>query len=251
MRKRLPNIFVFLLATTYIAALAQAPEAEWSYSGANGPENWANLSRTYHDCSWGHTQSPIDIWGATKTSLPAIQFEYRDAPLRIVNNGHTIQINYAPGSQIVVGGKKYQLLQFHFHRPSEEHVRGQAYDMTLHLVHADDRGKLAVVAVLMTHGPTNQTLQKIWAHLPNTKGQEQQFSSVTINAAALLPKAIGYYTFMGSLTTPPCSEGVTWFVLKTPTEISPEQISVFANIYPHNARPIEPTGLRTISESEF
>jgi carbonic anhydrase len=123
--------------------------------------------------------------------------------------------------------------------------------MTLHLVHADKKGKLAVVTVLLTHGTANPEIQRIWDHLPTIKGHEQEISSITVNAAALLPQTTGYYTFMGSLTTPPCTEGVTWFVLKTPIEISAQQIATFAKVYAHNARPIEPTGLRTISESEF
>jgi carbonic anhydrase len=245
------SLLLGLLITASLPVLAQDAKPEFSYSGANGPKVWGHLSRAYHECKWGHMQSPIDIWVAAKMALPPIEFEYKDAPLRIIDNGHSIQINYPSGSWITVGDKKYELRQLDFHRPGEERVRGKVYDMTLHLVHADSKGRVAVVAVLLRRGSENAAIQKILDHLPSTKGREREISDVTFNATTLLPGATGYYTYMGSLTAPPCTEDVTWFVLKTPVEISAVQVMAFARVYPHNARPIQPTGLRTVSESEF
>ncbi len=233
---------------------AQAQEAkpahEWSYSGAEGPKHWGSIKSDYATCKLGHRQSPIDIRDAKHHALPPIQFDYKSAPLKVINNGHTIQVNIPPGSFITVGDKKYELKQFHFHHPSEEHVNGRPYDMVAHLVHADSDGKLAVVAVLLDEGSANSLVQKIWENMPKTEGHEQVVSGVEINPSALLPMTTGYYTFPGSLTTPPCSEEVTWFVLKKPSELSAAEIAAFAKIYPHNARPIQPTNGRTIVESQ-
>ncbi len=225
------------------------PAHEWSYAGAEGPENWGSIKPDYANCRLGQQQSPIDIRDAKREALPSIQFDYKSGPLKVINNGHTIQVNTSPGSSITVGDKKYELKQFHFHHPSEEHVDGKPYDMVAHLVHADSDGKLAVVAVLLKSGRANSLVQRVWENLPRTEGNEEVVSSVEINPSALLPASTGYYTFAGSLTTPPCSEGVTWFVLKMPSELSADEIAAFAKIYPHNARPIQPPNGRTILES--
>lgn len=243
-------ILCFAIAVVPWAVGQEAkPAHEWSYAGAEGPENWSSINPDYANCGLGHQQSPIDIRDAKREALPLIQFDYKSAPLKVINNGHTIQVNASPGSSITVGDKKYELKQFHFHHPSEEYVDGKPYDMVAHLVHADSDGKLAVVAVLLKSGRANSLVQKVWENLPRTEGHEEVVSSVEINASALLPASTGYYTFAGSLTTPPCSEGVTWFVLKMPSELSAEEIAAFAKIYPHNARPIQPPNGRTILES--
>lgn len=244
---------ILCLVVTAVSGL-QAQEAkpahEWSYSGAEGPKNWGSIKSDYATCKLGHQQSPIDIRDVKRESLPAIQFDYKSAPLKVINNGHTIQVNIAPGSFITINNKRYELKQFHFHHPSEEHVNGKPYDMVAHLVHVDSDGKLAVVAVLLKKGSANSLVQRIWENLPKTEGQEEAASGVEINPSALLPANTGYYTFPGSLTTPPCSEEVTWFVLKMPSELSAGEIAAFAKIYPHNARPIQPTNGRTILESK-
>lgn len=220
----------------------------WSYSGAGGPEHWADLSPENSACKLGHEQSPIDIQGAQKAPAEPIDFQYAPSPLKIVNNGHSIQVNYAPGSKISVGGRDYQVVQFHFHHPSEEEIRGRRYDMVMHIVHKDSEGHLAVVAVLMKIGRENPALQNAWTHLPATPGSEQAIGGASVNLADLLPVTKSYYTFAGSLTTPPCSEGVRWFVLQTPVEISSAQLAAFARLYPNNARPIQPTNGRKIEE---
>src|SRR5580692_4915066 len=216
---------------------------QWSYDGALGPEHWGDLDPEYAACKTGREQSPIDIQNAEKTALPAIRFEYKNGPLKIINNGYTaVRVNYAPGNGnfLIVGDKRYELVQFHFHRPSEEQIKGKQFAMVAHLVHKADDGKLAVVAVLLKAGSANMTLQQIWDHMPMTEGPEQQISDVEFNPSGLLPANAAYFTFAGSLTTPPCTEGLTWFVLRTPTDVSHEQIDAFAKLYPHNARPIQP-----------
>jgi carbonic anhydrase len=233
-----------------IAQEAKPKGHEWSYEGDEGPKHWGDLQPNFATCKTGQHQSPIDIRDAKKESLPPIQFDYKPSPLSIINNGHTIQINYAPGSFITVGDKRYQLKQFHFHHPSEEHINGKPFDMVIHLVHADDEGDLAVVAVLLRKGSANPTIQKLWENLPRSEGKERTVPGVEVNAAALLPQALSYYTFEGSLTTPPCTEQVRWFVLKAPVEISADEIAAFGKLYPHNARPPQPLNGRTVAQSE-
>jgi carbonic anhydrase len=248
------------LTLFFVGALSSALRAqsqatshtpEWSYEGANGPEHWGELDAANAACASGKEQSPIDIRDAKKGALPRLQFEYKSTPLKIVNNGHTVRVNFAPGNGnfLIVGDKRYELVQFHFHRPSEEQIKGKQFAMVAHLVHKADDGKLAVVAVLLKAGSANMTLQQIWDHMPMTEGPEQQISDVEFNPSGLLPANAAYFTFAGSLTTPPCTEGLTWFVLRTPTDVSHEQIDAFAKLYPHNARPIQPLNGRVVTGS--
>jgi carbonic anhydrase len=177
-----------------------------------------------------------------------IQFDYKPSPLKIINNGHTVQINYAPGSKTTVGGKEYEVQQFHFHHPSEEKIQGKAYDMVAHIVHKDSEGQTAVVAVLLQAGTRNTFIQRLWSNLPAEVGKEEAEPGTSINLADLLPAARGYYAFIGSLTTPPCTEGVHWFVMKTPVQISAAQVAAFGKLYPNNARPTQPTHGRKIEQ---
>jgi carbonic anhydrase len=241
-----------LAALVFVLSMASSQEHQagaghdWSYSGATGPEHWGDLGSQNAACKLGREQSPIDIRDTEEGKAQPVDFNYQPSPLNIINNGHTIQINYAPGSKISVDGKEYEVVQFRFHHPSEEKVQGKVYDMVTHIVHKDSEGHLAVVAVLMQSGKENPFLRSLWTHLPSTPGKEQSVGDVSINVADLLPATTGYYTFEGSLTTPPCSEGVRWFVLKSPVEVSPAQLAAFAKLYPHNARPIQPTNGRRI-----
>lgn len=239
---------IAFLAPAWIQEHHATEGHEWSYSGAEGPEHWGDLDPQNTVCKLGHQQSPIDIRGAEKGEPQPIQFNYRPSPLKIINNGHSIQINYTPGSTISVAGKEYEVVQFHFHRPSEEKVQGRGYDMVAHIVHKDSDGHLAVVAVLMKTGQENPFLRSLWPHLPAVPGKEETVGNVSIDIADLLPATKGYFTFAGSLTTPPCSEGVRWFVLKSPVEVSPAQVAAFAKLYPNNARPVQPTNGRRIEE---
>ena len=228
-----------------------ASSTHWTYSGPNGPSHWRDLGPDFATCTTGKRQSPINIKSARRDSaLPPIQFDYKPSPLKILNNGHTIRIDYAPGSSIAINGKTFPLTQFHFHKPSEEEIAGKKFDMVIHLVHERSDGA-AVVAVLLKRGGGNPVIQKLWANLPKTEGKEEEVANPAINAADLLPADRNYYTFDGSLTTPPCSEGVEWFVLKTPIEISTGQIATFTKFYPMNARPIQPMNGREVRESEL
>ncbi|WP_342593213.1 carbonic anhydrase family protein [Ramlibacter agri] len=240
-----------LLAAGTTAARAQEPAHHWSYSGETGPAHWAKLEEDFATCGKGKSQSPIDVrtHAVHRGALPAIQFDYQPVPLDIVDNGHSIQVNYAPGSFITVDGHRYELQQFHFHKPSEERVDGRHYDMVAHLVHKDDQGRAAVVAVLLSSGAANPLVQTLWDHRP-AQGKEIHDEAVRVDAADLLPATKGYYTFAGSLTTPPCSEGVTWYVLKAPSQVSSLQIGQFSVSYPMNARPVQPLHGRAVRASE-
>ena len=234
------------IPTLGLAMVALADEHHWGYQGHGGPSEWASMNPEFGTCKLGKLQSPIDIRGAKAADLPPIKFDYKPSPLKIIDNGHTIQVNYAPGSWIDVGGARYELLQFHFHRPSEEKIDGKAHAMVAHLVHKNSEGKLAVVAVLLDKGGASELIDSLWKNLPKEKEKESVADNVTIDAAKLLPANQGYYTFKGSLTTPPCSEDVTWLVLKSPLKIADSQIATFARIYPLNARPVQPLNGRII-----
>jgi carbonic anhydrase len=243
------------------AAVLASPDARaqwktpWTYEGAAGAEHWSALDPAYAACNAGKEQSPIDIRNARKAELPALRFEYKSGPLKyLINNGYTIRVNYhdAPGSGnfLVVGDKRYQLTQFHFHRPSEEYINGKPYDMVIHLMHTASDGAPAGVAVLLKAGRANAAIQRLWEHMPTAAGKEEEIARVEVDPAGLLPRDFAYYTYMGSITAPPCSEGVTWFVMKTPVDISAEQIKAFAKLYPHDVRPLQPLNGRVVKVSQ-
>ncbi|RZL35413.1 MAG: carbonic anhydrase family protein [Rubrivivax sp.] len=227
-------------------------QAHWGYAGDVGADRWAELSPDNKLCAVGTRQSPIDIREGIGVDLEKIAFDYRPSGFSVIDNGHTVQVNVAPGNGLTVMGRRYELLQFHFHRPSEERVNGKQFDMVAHLVHKDAAGKLAVVAVLLERGADNQPqplLQTVWANLPLEKGEAVQ-AQAQIDLTQLLPQNRGYFTYMGSLTTPPCSEGVLWMVLRQPMPMTAQQISVFARLYPMNARPLQAGSGRLIKESQ-
>src|SRR5258705_942180 len=235
-----------------VAIVAQETEqhSHWAYNGKEGRNRWAPFDPDYAECKLAPHQSRIDIRHTERADLPAIQFDYAPSPLTIVDNGHTVMVNYERGSFITVGDHRYQLTQFHFHHPSEEHINGKGFDMEIHLVHEDASGNLAVVAVLLKPGKVNPALQIMWDHLPKEKDKVATVEGVLVNAADFLPVNRGYYTFVGSLTTPPCTEPVTWFVLKTPEQISSGEVQVFARLYPHDTRPTQKLEGRVIRESK-
>jgi len=234
-----------------LAARGEGSHAHWNYEkGHEGPAHWAQLSPEYSACAAGKhgQQSPIDIRGAKKADLPAIQVAYQAGAFTVVNNGHTIQVNIPPGSTITVGDHKYELQQFHFHAPSEEAISGKHAALVAHLVHKDGEGKLAVIAVLYDVGPANAALGQVFAAMPHKTDAESPLGQ-DYDPATLLPAQLGYYTFDGSLTTPPCSEGVRWFVLQRRGTLSKEQLQAFRKLYPHNARPLQPLNGRTVQAS--
>ena len=261
------HLLIFLLLTTAAVGgrgISRAQDAEswskyvspwrtpWDYEGARGAAHWSELDSDYTVCNTGREQSPIDIRSAKKTVLPEIRFENKSGALKyVINNGHTIRVDYhdvlGKGNFLVVGDKRYQLTQFHFHSPSEEYIEGKTHRMEVHLMYKSSDGKVAGVAVFVEGGSANLTVQKVWDHMPTFEGQEA-VDGVEINPDALLPKNHAYYMYMGSLTAPPCTEGVTWFVLKTPIDFSQEQIQAFTKLYPNNARPLQDLNGRIVKE---
>jgi carbonic anhydrase len=223
-------------------------ERHWSYGGETGPAAWAELKPSFATCATGQRQSPIDIRGGLKVDLEAIKFDYRPTGFNVIDNGHTVQANLGLGNSIEVNGRRFELLQFHFHRPSEERINGRQYEMVVHLVHRDPEGRLAVVAVLLEQGRAHPIVQAVWNSLPLEKNEELT-APAPLDPSLLLPEDRRYYTYMGSLTTPPCSEGVLWLVLKQPVSLSPDQLTLFARLYPMNARPTQPNSDRLIKES--
>lgn len=232
----------------HAAPAEHAAHPHWAYEGENGPAKWGEVSPDYSACK-GHHQSPIDISGTTEEKLPAIAFSYHPSKGEILNNGHTIQVNYTKGSSIKLHGEDYQLLQFHFHDPSEHTIKGKAAAMELHLVHKNEKGELAVVGVLIEEGKENEVLKTAWKQMP-AKADEKKILKSAINADELLPKKRGYYTYPGSLTTPPCSEIVTWLVLKNPIQMSKAQIAKFKSVINANSRPVQPVNDRKVLSAE-
>jgi carbonic anhydrase len=239
-----------LLAAGTVSADEGHP-AHWSYAGASGPAHWAEEDPGYAACAGGQGhQSPIDIDGAAVKELPPIQFDYHPSALTVTDTGHTFQVNAAPGSGgITVGGEHYELVQFHFHRPSEETFQGHHFSMVAHLVHRNDKGGLAVVAVQIHQGAENPFLKPVFDNFPVTGSAEKSVPGVSVDLSSFLPAGRGYYTYEGSLTTPPCSEGVRWLVLKSPVQASQAQIAQFAARYPRNARPTQALNGRSLVQS--
>ena len=244
-RRTLPFLVAFtLVAPIFLLASGQA--AHWTYEGQEGQEHWSELSDDYHMCGEGLNQSPIDLNGYVDADLPELVFDYVSPPNRETNNGHTIQLDIEPGSflRIPSRNKRYELKQFHFHSPSEHTVNGKSFAMETHFVHADESGALAVVGVLFAEGQEHPVLQKLWAFMPEQAG-ESVAVPMGIEETDLLPPTREYFYYSGSLTTPPCSEGVSWVVLQKPIEASAEQIALFKKrmgpatnraVQPHNAR---------------
>lgn len=244
MKKQILTVLLSgLISST--TALAE-DKAHWGYSGHEGPEHWAELSAEFGSCGSGKNQSPINLTGMIEGSLPNMAVSYKPGGNEVVNNGHTIQVNYQPGSTISVAGKTFELKQFHFHSPSENHIEGQSYPMEGHFVHADNDGNLAVIAVMYKIGKANTELEKAWAHMPHEAGIKHPLQKM-INAGRLLPHKSDYYRFNGSLTTPPCTEGVNWFVMKYYDTASQEQIEKFVHAMHHdNNRPVQPLNARVV-----
>ena len=237
----------YMLELAHNSSAAQHQQLHWSYEGEGGPENWSKLDPKNTACAVGQRQSPIDIREGIKVDLEPVKFDYRPSSFRIIDNGHTVQVNVGDSS-ITLTGKTYELVQFHFHRPSEEKVNGRNFDMVAHLVHKADDGALAVVAVLMERGDENPFIQLLWNNMPLEKNVSVSPPAPTINPISLLPASRNYYTYMGSLTTPPCTEGVLWLVMKQPVQVSTDQIAIFSRLYRNNARPIQPAKDRLIKE---
>lgn len=230
---------------------ADVAPPQWSYSGDSGPAHWGELSPAWAMAKTGKQQSPIDIVPAraVRKDQAELKLSYQDTTLEILNNGHTIEDDYHNGGTLTVGGRAYKLAQFHFHSPSEHTIDGKHTPMELHLVHKDADGKLAVIGVMIEEGSTHAELAKLWQHLPATPGRAQAVEGVLVNASKLLPISLASYRYSGSLTTPPCSEQVAWYVMQQPIEASAEQIAAFRRLVFGNNRPTQPLNGRTIHAS--
>lgn len=237
-----------LLASAVGAQAADAHAPHWEYKGKHGPQAWSEVDPSFSACKLGHEQSPIDIHGAHKANLAPLALDYHGSAAEVVNNGHTVQVNLSEGGSLTLDGVAYKLVQFHFHTPSEEHINGKAYPMVAHMVHKSEDGKLAVIGVLLKEGKENAALKPVFDGLPATEGAKVALERA-FDAKLLLPSDHGYYKFAGSLTTPPCSEGVRWQIMKNPVEISHAQLKAFQKLYKANARPIQPLYTRSVEES--
>ena len=213
----------------------------WDYEGAMGPENWG---KEFPTCSKGKAQSPLDIKGPFAKVRYSVNPDYKSGPLNIVNNGHTIQVNVPTGSKIRIDGIAYDLLQFHFHRPSEELVDGKPAAMVIHFVHKSPDGKLAVLGVLLEEGNDNPNIKVLWQHAPRREGPAVAVPNVMFNPGDLLPRDRNFWSYGGSLTTPPCTEGVNFYILKSKINISRPQLVQFP--FKRNARPVQALNGRTI-----
>jgi carbonic anhydrase len=218
----------------------------WGYSGSEGPEHWGELSPEFIVCSTGKNQSPINLIGFIESDLKPIGIQYQVGGNEILNNGHTVQVNYVSGSKISVDGHEFELKQYHFHAPSENHINGTSYPMEAHLVHSDKGGNLAVIAVMFIEGNRNESLAQAWAHMPEKAGDKHSLFS-NVAAEGILPSNRDYYRYNGSLTTPPCSEGVRWLVMKEPVTALKSQIKEFAHVMHHpNNRPVQAVNARAV-----
>jgi carbonic anhydrase len=244
------SFFGFLFSSaSFSSENGHHDDVHWGYEGEGAPFLWGSLKEEFATCGAGKSQSPIDISAVAITGLPVINVNYSATPLEILNNGHAIQLNYAAGSSVTVGNKNYQLLQLHFHAPSEHTVGGKAYPMVAHLVHKTADGSLGVIGIMMKEGKENALIKSLWQHLPAAAGQKELLATVRVNAADLLPKDLTYFNYSGSLTTPPCTEGVNWMVLAAPVSVSADQIAQFTAVLSGTARPVQPLNGRVVSLS--
>jgi len=236
------------------AATAAAADVEWGYEGRIGPEHWGDLDASFELCATGRAQSPINLSASSPADLAGIEFDYDPISTReVFNNGHTIEVEVEPGSSISVAGKTYELVQFHWHAPSEHSVeRGARYDMELHLVHRSTAGELAVVGVFVRRGRHHRALRPIWDVLPRAAGEERPIEA-ELTDGELLPDNRAHFRYAGSLTTPPCTEGVRWHVLEQPIEMSNAQVNKFIRALNRsccleNARPTQPLNGRQVTK---
>ncbi|MGB6974803.1 MAG: carbonic anhydrase family protein [Terracidiphilus sp.] len=242
---RIPALLILVCAT---ATLASAQSARWDYEGKYGPVNWSRIDPSYRACSDGHRQSPIDIRHAyLNRALQPIEFHYIAGGVTLENDGRTIVVRVHPGSYILINGVRYDLMSYDFHHPSEESVKGKLADMDVELLHKSANGKYVILESRFFEDidEPNPTLATLWDHLPTAAGTSQDLASM-VNPAGLLPGDGNYWTYMGSLNTPPCTEGVRWFVMQTPVTISRQQYRAFVALFRVDSRPLQDTNRRRI-----
>lgn len=250
---RFIRLVVSALTVALASALSSAPNAQehgdsgaplWEYQGEAGPNNWGDILAEYALCQTGGRQSPVDLPAGAPTTGASVDFDYRPTPLNVVNNGHTVQVNFEPGSTLIVDGTAYGVAQFHFHAPSEHTVEGVAAPLEMHIVHQADDGTLAVLGVLFyLADEDNEALAEFFSNLP--AAHEDITLNGEIDLSAILDLSSPLVSYGGSLTTPPCSEGVHWFVATEAETISRAQLAAFVGVVGFNARPVQPLGERT------
>jgi carbonic anhydrase len=246
--KMVRQVIVVLSAVLLLSAGAFAEEGghHWGYSGHEGPEHWGEMNPEFRACAEGKNQSPINLTNFIEADLAPLQIDYKPGTKEILHNGHAVQVNYAGGSSITVDGHTFELKQFHFHAPSENRINGKSFPMEAHFVHADKDGNLAVIAVMMEEGSANKLMTELWKKMPGKAGDTKALDA-DLNASGLLPENHDYYRFNGSLTTPPCTEGVYWLVMKEPVQVSKEQVEKFEQAMHHpNNRPVQPVNARPV-----
>jgi carbonic anhydrase len=235
-----------LIGTSLLAYGSFAGEgAHWGYSGPSGPEHWGELSEEFSICAEGRNQSPIDIVASLKGELAAIELRYSGGTTELINNGHTIQVNVSSGNSLLVEGVESELVQFHFHSPSEHRIQGEQFPLEAHFVHKSASGELSVLAMLFRTGEAESELASIWTNLPATTGQSNRLE-LAMASLAFLRRDLAYFRYNGSLTTPPCSEGVRWYVLQPSNTVSKAQVSAFLATIGENARPLQALNARLV-----
>ena len=232
------------VATTIV--VAGNTTIDWGFEEKNGPAVWGDLAPEFEVCKTGVNQTPINLTGFVEADLEPLKIGYTTKSTSVEHKGTTVQVNFAKGSSFSVDGKAFNLIQYHFHTPSENHIDGKSYPMEAHFVHASDKGELAVLAVMFKVGKANPQLQVIVDNMPIKKGDKNSLIKTAFNPIDLLPASKDYYRFSGSLTTPPCSEGVRWLVFKDVVEMSKEQLEVFSKIMGKNNRPVNPLNARKV-----
>lgn len=240
------RLAVFLAAATLAGPAVAADHAHWGYHGDMGPGHWGDADPAFAACKSGTMQSPIDIGAANERANIDVTVAYRPVPLTVLHNGHTVQFNVDNGSVVTLAGKEFKLLQVHFHTPSEHADRGVAYPLEAHFVHKSADGQLAVIGVLFTVGAENTALGPVLAHLPMAETPPTTHADSVVDLAAILPSDRRLVRYQGSLTTPPCSEGVNWMVMRNSVTASKAQIDTLHQAMGDNARPIQAPGNRLI-----
>jgi len=241
------TFFAGLALTLLSGACFAEGSVQWGYEGKVGPSNWGSLEKEFATCKVGQMQAPIDIPTKSATAVTApITTKYKASAGEIINNGHTIQVALADGGSAMLGGVDYKILQLHFHTPAEEKIDGKGFPINAHLVHKSADGKLAVIGVLFNVGAENTSLKEVFTNMPAKEGKVALKSN--FDAASILPSSLAYYNYSGSLTTPPCSEGVSFYILKAPVEVSKDQLNAFQKIFKMNARPLQPLNGRKITQ---
>lgn len=239
-------VFNATILGVYSESATSYNELHWDYSKTCGPKYWYKLDESFKLCKKGEHQSPIDIKQGEVEELSFLRHEYRPSAIDVINNSYTIEFDYDPGSYFFFYNEKYELVQFHFHSPSEHTIGGVSFPMEIHFVHKNNAGKFLVVGILVKEGSENAFISDLWSHLPKDKWEHLRFKTHKINVNKLFPSSESSFHYSGSLTTPPCSEQVLWFVLKEPIELSNEQIDYFHQFYNWNARPVQPSHLHHV-----